>query len=319
MSNLAQTPPNEGTFVHEALFYAGDDEFTDRMSRFVRDSITADEPVLVMVVDHKIELIRSALGRDADKAMFADMREIGRNPGRIISRWHDFVDEQVKPGTRVRGIGEPIWSGRSREELVEAQRHESLINMAFKGAPAWILCPYDTEALSADVIEEAHRSHPVLSTDGIRWDSYTYTHPGECDRRFDEALPEPKLPFHEVILDVDRLQPLRKLVERVASGAGVDEARTRDFVLAVTEIATNSLRHGGTPAVIRVWAEEECVICEVRDTGRIENPLVGRKRPEAEQAHGYGVWLANELCDLVQVRFFTSGSVLRLHMRTGAP
>ena len=45
-------------------------------------------------------------------------------------------------------------------------------------------------------------------------------------------------------------------------------------------------------------------------------PLVGRERP-AGPAGGYGLWLANQLCDLVQVRSFPAGSVVRLHMRVG--
>ena len=56
-------------------------------------------------------------------------------------------------------------------------------------------------------------------------------------------------------------------------------------------------------------------MCEVRDTGLIAEPLVGRHRPEDGTVGGHGLWLVNQLCDLVQVRSSPTGSVVRVHMR----
>ena len=44
----------------------------------------------------------------------------------------------------------------------ECQLHEALLNVAFGAStPLWLLCPYDLEALTADVIDEAWvRSSP---------------------------------------------------------------------------------------------------------------------------------------------------------------
>ena len=94
---------------------------------------------------------------------FVDMAEIGHNPARIIPAWRDFVDERGAGGQPVRGIGEPIWSGRRAAEVTECQVHEALLNLAVDPhTPLWLLCPYDVEALAPDVVTEAHRSHPVL-------------------------------------------------------------------------------------------------------------------------------------------------------------
>jgi anti-sigma regulatory factor (Ser/Thr protein kinase) len=82
----------------------------------------------------------------------------------------------------------------------------------------------------------------------------------------------------------------------------------------VNEIATNSVRHGGGQGVLRVWEDGEALICQVEDRGRIEEPLVGRQRPVLDQPDGRGLWLANQLCDLVQVRTFENGSAVRVHM-----
>src|SRR5205085_3309388 len=136
------------SFRHEALLYAGRDEFVDRVGAFVRDAMAADEPVLAVVDSEKIDLLRRALGGDAEGVFFADMHELGGNPARIIPAWREFVAAPATTGRRVRGVGEPIWPGRSEAELAECRRHESLLNLAFAdGRSWWLVCPYDTEAL----------------------------------------------------------------------------------------------------------------------------------------------------------------------------
>jgi hypothetical protein len=144
-----------GTFHHEAVFYAGDDEFVERSRAFIEDGLGRDEPVLVMVGERKLQLLREALGTRADRVHFADMGVVGRNPARIIPAWNRFVGDHAESGGGMRGIGEPIWAGRSDSELSECQLHESLINIAFATADEFrLICPYDTAALPEDVIEE---------------------------------------------------------------------------------------------------------------------------------------------------------------------
>jgi anti-sigma regulatory factor (Ser/Thr protein kinase) len=54
-------------------------------------------------------------------------------------------------------------------------------------------------------------------------------------------------------------------------------------------------------------------VVEVEDEGLIEEPLVGRIRPDHTQLSGRGLWLANQLCDLVQIRSGMHGTTVRLH------
>ncbi|HEY1450507.1 MAG TPA: ATP-binding protein, partial [Solirubrobacteraceae bacterium] len=91
-----------------------------------------------------------------------------------------------------------------------------------------------------------------------------------------------------------------------------------DFVLAVNELATNSVQHGGGGGMLRVWQEPGALVCDVRDRGFIEDPLAGRRRPPIDQYGGRGLWLVNRLCDLVQIRSSPSGTVVRVHMRSDA-
>lgn len=311
---LESHPESGDAFRHEALFYSGSDEFVDRMTAFIREGLDTGEPVLVLVIAPKIELLRTALGHRANEVLWGDMAEIGRNPGRIISEWREFVAGHSGGGRRVRGIGEPIWAERSAEELVESQRHESLINLAFTGAPAWVLCPYDVSALDPAVIDEAFRSHPFVTAGGVDGYSETYRELAEIGRPFDDPLAEPESETEGMELTAERLSQMRHLVAIRAAKFGLNPTRAEDLVLAVNEVATNSLQHGKGSARLRLWTTGDSIVCEVSDEGGIESPLVGRQRPSAGDHSGYGLWMANQLCDLVQLRSFATGSVVRLRM-----
>ena len=80
MKTISESRRLEDTFRHEALFYAGLDEFVQRTAPFIREGLEADDPVLVVVNAEKIDLLRSELGDGADGVRFADMAEVGRTP-----------------------------------------------------------------------------------------------------------------------------------------------------------------------------------------------------------------------------------------------
>jgi anti-sigma regulatory factor (Ser/Thr protein kinase) len=243
------------------------------------------------------------------------MDDVGRNPARIIPAWRDFVTEHAGRGRRFRGLGEPIWPERSPDELVECQRHESLLNVAFDGSPAWwLLCPYDRRSLDSSVLEEAARSHPHLTHGDRQSPSPTYRDLDASAAPFDAPLPELAVRPKELRIGPGGLDHVRRFVARLAAESGLGPARKADLVLAVNELATNTLRHGGGSGVLRAWIQDDAVICEVRDSGRIEEPLAGRERPGSGRESGFGLWLVNQVCDLVQIRTYETGNVVRLRM-----
>lgn len=302
-------------FRHEALFYAGLDDFVQRTSRFIREGLNNDESILVAVSAQKIQALQDELGQDAGRVHFADMAELGLNPARIIPAWHEFVDANTKVDRGFRGIGEPIWADRPPAELVECQRHESLLNLAFANSGPWVLaCPYDTQTLPADVIEEAYRTHPFVNN-GSLGPSSIYHGLAEFSTPFDKPLPEPAAsPQQLFIAQKSQFFQARRFVAERARAIGLSEERTADLALAVNEVVTNSMRYGGGHASLRMWHEPDRVICEVRDGGGISEPLAGRVRPATSQDGGFGLWLVNQLCDLVQIRVLDGDSVIRMHV-----
>ena len=217
----------------------------------------------------------------------------------------------------MRGIGEPIWHERSPAELIECQLHESLLNTAFADAAGFqLLCPYDTTTLDRAVLHEARCSHPAVSEDDVCRDSRHFRGVAGCCRR----------PTRRCRARRSARAPWRSASRRCAMCArpsatrrrgGPSGPRRRDVTAAVHELATNSIRHGGGLGVMRVWEDHEGLRAEVKDRGRIDDPLCGRRAPEPGQAGGWGLWIANRTCDLVQVRTSGEGTVIRVLMRRG--
>ncbi len=303
-------------FHHEAVFYTSDDEYLDGLFADICEAVDGDGAVLVAVSEAKARLLRDALGNRIDRVQFTDIERLGRNPACIIPAWREFLRD-AGPGPVV-GVGEPAWPGRSDAELVECRRHESLLNLAFDGLRPWrLLCPYDAEALDPAVLEGARHTHPHVVENSIPYASDRYD-PPQAVMAWDETLPPPSRRPAELAFTRQDLALVRTFVSDRARSAGFDPDRLSDVVLAVNELATNSMRHGGGHGVLRTWEEDGTVLFEVRDGGRIDDPLAGRERPSDAVGGGRGLWLVNHLCDLVQVRSSQAGNVVRLHMSLGS-
>ncbi len=307
----------KSAFRHEALFYEdGDHGFVDGTLELVRDALEREAGVLVTVGGERAAALREALAADARQVHFADMRRLGRNPARIIPQWRDFVREHTlgEEGAAL-AIGEPVWRGRGAAELEECERHEALVNLAFNDGPGWhLLCPYDLDGLDDAVIDAAKLAHPLFARGAEHDLNERYACAHKPARPFAGALPAPRAPVSELTFALDGLSSVRHAVSGWASEQALDQERVEELVLAVDELAANSIRHGGGAGTLRYWREDAVLMCEVRDAGWLHAPLVGRIRPAVDARGGRGVWLANQLCDLVQIRSSHAGSVVRVHM-----
>ena len=294
-------------FRHEAFSYDSETAFVTRVSDFVRAGLAEDAAVLVVVPAARLAPVRDELGADGRGVSFVDMLAAGRNPARIIPLWQDLLDRSG--GRRCRGVGEPVHEDRNAPAIAECHQHETLLNVAFAGTDWRLLCPY-AATQPATVLARARANHPWWQDEG---------NPGFDDRRdgctLTQPLPEPFGPTTFVRFDLDSVTGVRENAAGKARRFGLDSDAVERFTLAVHEVMVNSVDHGGGGGMVRLWTEDDDLVCEVRDEGVITDPLVGRRRPTPTQPRGRGMWMVNQLCDLVQVRSSAAfGTVVRLRI-----
>jgi anti-sigma regulatory factor (Ser/Thr protein kinase) len=299
--------PVGGVLSHAALFYRSEAEYAGQITAFVQAGLVQGEPALIALPGGKAWRIGARLDATPGELAFADMAELGRNPGRIIPELRSFADKYA--GQRVRFVGEPVWPGRSAAEACEAARHEALINLAFAGSAATILCPYDASGLAGPVLADARRTHQEPAASGATPRTWRDNLPPGCDR----PLGPPPAGAEALAYDTD-LVPVRRLVERHARRAGLTGERTVDLVLAANEVAANTIRHTTGGGVIYVWHTGAEIVCEIHDSGHITDPLAGRVRHGPDD-RGHGLWLVNQVCDLMELRSGGTGTTVRMHMR----
>ncbi|MEU0549137.1 ATP-binding protein [Micromonospora sp. NPDC005979] len=124
---------------------------------------------------------------------------------------------------------------------------------------------------------------------------------------------EPSLLIAEAF-DQAQVTEIRHSVISCAHACGLDGQRLDDFVLAVNELITNAVRHGGGRGWLRLWQEPGELLCEVADHGHGITPqrLGDRSRPAAETAGGWGLWLARELTDAMEIATSSAGTTVRI-------
>lgn len=304
-----------GTLAHYAFFYRSQDEYAREVCSFVREGLAAAEPVLVAVPGRRLGLVRAGLGPAAEAVSFADMATLGRNPARIIPAIRRFTDSR-RP-RRTRFVGEPVWAGRSAAETAEATRHEALINTALAAVPAAILCPYDASGLTAAVLEDARRTHPRVVEGGARRVSDDYSGTVVAQAIGGQPLPRPPPQAQVTAFGKEDLPALREQVECRAIQEGLSGSRAQDLMIAVSEIAANTVVHAGGAGILQIWRDGTALVCEIRDEGRITDPLAGRHPDSPHAESGHGLRIAHELCDLIELRSGPWGTVVRLHMLLG--
>ena len=312
MSTLAPIRARQ-SYRHEAFLWRGHDDFLAQLVPFIRDGIEAGEAVMVAVTPEHIEWLRNDLGPSAAQVHFVDMTQLGRNPARIIPAWQQFLDEWSGDGRPARGIGEPIWVGRRPEEVLECQLHEALLNLAVDPElPFWLVCPYDAEHLDAEVLAEAGRSHPAISTSASYQGSPGYRGHSHAEAMFSSVLPPVG---GRSTGSADSWSDAAAAADHVTLEAAAADLWSHKVVAlaeAVRELTRESLGRGAPETAVRLWDEPDAVVCEVADTTVTGNLLAGRRAPLPSGQDA--LWHANQLCDLVQVRSDENGTTVRLHL-----
>jgi anti-sigma regulatory factor (Ser/Thr protein kinase) len=310
------TPASPATapagFVHEVLFYRDDATFLAGLLPYVREGLARGEDVVVAEPPGRLELLRSALGPDADAVRWLDVTEVGANPARLIGACTALLAEAAAAGRALRGVGESAWAGRHDAEYAECRLHELLLATAFADGPRWrLLCPYDQVHLPRDVRTGALRSHPFVATPTGRRPSTAFSRDAAA-AEFGTPLPPPSEGVLRGTYGAADLRPTRLTVGSFARSCGLSSGQCEALELAAGELAANSVHHGGGTGSLAMWRTDEAAVVEFSDRGRLAEPLIGRVPPGVDRSAGRGLYLVNQLCDLVQVRSGAWGTTVRV-------
>ncbi|OBH53652.1 sensor histidine kinase [Mycobacterium sp. E2479] len=302
-------------FVHSASIYHSQREFLNLASRFVGEGLAQHEAVLLAVPAETLALLRDGLYAGGDPpadVRMVDITELARNPSRFMAMQGAFIDEH--PDRRVRIVSQLAWPGRTEEEFVACTEHEALVNEAMDGYPATSLCLYDAGRLPGGVLSDARATHPLLWEGGVLQRSRDYAPADVLDRCNRPLAAGPGAVTYMVRKSAD-LRPARSFAVDYAGWMGLSQESIEDLQLVATELATNSLMYTGGACRLAFWQDNGHLVCEARDTGRLDDPMVGRLDPGPSGPASRGLYLVNAISDLVRTHTTRTGTTIQAYLR----
>ncbi|GEL26433.1 anti-sigma regulatory factor [Pseudonocardia sulfidoxydans NBRC 16205] len=310
------TAPGAGVAepLHEGVPFSSPTGLAAQLGPRLRSAIEAEGPVVAVLADPERDAVRAELGDAAGRVEFLSPAEVYRLPAFTVAvRWARLSRRTV-PGGCAAVVAQHV------ADLPDGPgywaRLDAALDVALPGLPVEVLCPFPD-----DVEERLLRgsTHRTLLSAGHSVPGLGYRTPGDVVAEFPPP-PPPDLgrPVEARDFALDGLSGLRRAVAEVSTDAGLSTERVADFVLAVNEIASNSVEHGPGSGTLRLWQHGtgpgSHVVAEVRDGGRMQVPFPGLVAPPPSGARGRGLWLASELSDVLQVWSDGSGTVIRVTM-----
>jgi anti-sigma regulatory factor (Ser/Thr protein kinase) len=299
--------------VHQASMYERDEDYLATALPFLQSGIESGDAVLAIGLDDHISVLRRELGADHGVVEYGDAATWYVQPARTIAAYASYVAEHT--GSQIRVVAEPGWRGRSEHEIREWTRYESIVNSAFASTDAKVLCLYDKRETSPAILDGARQTHPEIRDRDSAHVNLAYRSPRAVNLACDQAplSPPPAAATALRIGDTD-LSPLRLFVSEHARRLGMSRSYLNDLHVAITELATNAIRHGAPPIDFRLWAEFGDLVCEITDAGVWEPADVPGFTPPDPLRSGFGLWAVRMLCAVVQLRTGATGTTVRLHV-----
>jgi serine/threonine-protein kinase RsbW len=124
-----------------------------------------------------------------------------------------------------------------------------------------------------------------------------------------------KLAHHDITMET--LAEIRTDAAQLAAETGLDDDRSAQFALAVTEVATNTVRHGGGQGALDILRDDErALYAGVSDQGP-GGAAVPAEKPPPDAVSGRGLWISKELTDNMRIDSGEDGTTVRLEMSLG--
>lgn len=291
--------------VHEAGFYASDEEFRALIVPFVEEGLATGEPVVIGYDKRKSDLLRSWLD-DPSAVTFITDASLYATPARAIATYRGLFERHVAAGApRIRIAGDVPHPGNGG--LFEGwDRYEYAVNSVWDEFPVRSLCLYDATTVPGPVRDVVEQTHPrILTVGGTHHPNSRY------DRHVTNArVPVAADPLEARTPNVELFNPsaaeARHSLEHLGRGL-VDDHKLDDLLFGISEAVTNARLHGMPPTTVRIWATGDRLVAEVQDRGHgPTDPLAGLvPRSSATFGTGLGLW-ATHLLDIDAALIFTA-------------
>jgi hypothetical protein len=228
---------------HLAVPYGAPAELASRLAPVLVESLAAGAPVLAVLGAPERAALSAAVGTGAGGIEFADPERVHAVPAFTVAvRWARLARRAA--GTRAVVVGQHLdLPDRGPEHWA---RLDIALNVAIDGLPVTVLCACGRAVASVE------QTHPLLLTDAGTRRSEQYRSPPEAVVDYPPP-PPPELgpPDVDLAFTAAELPVLRRRVSAAADTAQLDEERGADLVLAVNELASNSLGHGPGTGTLR--------------------------------------------------------------------
>lgn len=294
--------------AHHGLLHPATANVAATLAPLVADRLARGEPVLAVLPPAIADLLRNRLSAVAGLHT-TDPAELYRHPGRVLGHYRAWIGDSSPHGEPVTIVAAPDPDGDNHRAALW-MHVDAATTVALAECDLTLVCVYSEDPSTADSVRRAHpnllNGTSVPNPDHLSAEQFMarYPLPPPAD------LGEPTI-THTIGQPV-QLVGLRQMVARHASRAGLPHARCDDFVLAVSEIASNAIEHGLPPAGVQLWTTSTSVICQITDGGWHTQPLAGLLPPPTTQRRGRGLWMAHQLCD--QFYMWPEPTTVRLQM-----
>ncbi len=303
---------------HAAATYTSQEHLLELLVPLITGGLARGEPVALAVTPSTEEALYSAMGSPPGLIGLAQPESPDGVSGQTLAaRRARELRELTSMAGSVTVLNEH-WSRLDGADGGFWTELDAAVNVALADLPVGLTCFYPEMPLHLSVLDGARCNHPQLLVDGELRHNPDHRRPREVLVRHPVAsavlLGAPDL---QLRFQAWQLQDVRRAVRALAGGSGFDEDRIDDVVLAVNEVATNAVEHGGATssgfgAELSLWAQPDALVCEVRDHGPLADPLPGLLAPHPSDPRGRGLWIARQLCDLLHVWNDGTGTHVRI-------
>jgi anti-sigma regulatory factor (Ser/Thr protein kinase) len=299
-------------FRHRAICYASPERLVDLLVTVAQSAFARGEPVWAVLDRPTAAAMLDRLGPAGAGVMIVEPADLhGWSGQSTAARCASMLRERTADGQPLIVVIQHTAAFDGPKGAYWGEL-DAAFNIALPGLPITMICAFPEQA-RAGVLDGMYRTHPELVVERVIGNP-RYRHAPPPDRTTAAAAP-PLGPATGALAfgaGSAGLAELRSQTGRYASVAGLDRQLAEDLVLAVDELASNSIEHGAGHGTATFWVWPGRVIAEVHDAGKLTVALPGLRPPDPEQPRGRGVWLSRQLCTTVHLWSAADGTRARV-------